>query len=203
MRKAALSAIVIFLMLMPLSARQEFWIGGDVLYDLNIPTAEVKDSLESTYGRVEMINSVGLGLDMMYFPSDKVRIGPFLDLNIIFPVGVSFDGSTEAFISYESDYRLDSSLGLAYYQLIGPRFGFFIDVGMEYSYYRASTTNNPNSPGPVDYRRFGEWNAIGNLGIIAVRKNSYFRFYAGFSYSLFQSTPGFKAIVGGGGGVIL
>ena len=102
MRKAALSAIVIFLMLMPLSARQEFWIGGDVLYDLNIPTAEVKDSLESTYGRVEMINSVGLGLDMMYFPSDKVRIGPFLDLNIIFPVGVSFDGSTEAFISYES-----------------------------------------------------------------------------------------------------
>ena len=74
---------------------------------------------------------------------------------------------------------------------------------MEYSYYRASTTNNPNSPGPVDYRRFGEWNAIGNLGIIAVRKNSYFRFYAGFSYSLFQSTPGFKVIVGGGGGFIL
>ena len=202
MRKLAV-LLIISLLSFPLLSKQEVWLGADILYDLNIPTSEVKDSLESTYGRVEMINSVGLGLDVMYFPFSMVRIGPFLTLDMIFPVGVSFAGSTEAFISYESDYRLDTSLGLAYYQLIGPRFGFFIDAGIEYGYYRASTTNDPNSPGPVDYRRFGEWNAIADLGIIAIRKNSYFRFYAGFAYTLFQSTPGFKIVIGGGGGFIL
>ena len=202
MRKAA-AIIMLLLLSFSAYAAQEFWLGADILYDLNIPTSEVRDNLESTYGRVEVINSVGLGIDAIYFPFSQVRIGPFLTLDMIFPVGISFDGTTEAFISYESDYRLDTSFGIAYYQLIGPRFGFFADAGMEYGYYRASTTNDPNSPGPVDYRRFGEWSVMGDLGIIAVRKNSYFRFYAGFSYSLFQSSHGMKIVIGGGGGFIL
>ena len=198
--------ILAFLLLMipfSVAAAGEVWLGADLVYDLNIPTEKVRNNMESTYGRIESINSVGLGFDVLYFPSGKVRIGPFLTLDIVFPVGISYDGSTEQFISYESDFRFDSSFGLAYYQLIGPRFGFFIDLGMEYGYYRASTTNDPNSAAPVMYRRFGEWNAIGDLGVIAIRKNSFFRFYAGFSYSLFQSDPGIKILIGAGGGFIL
>ena len=198
-----IAVLLLMLLFFPLSAKLEVWLGADIIYDLNIPTSDVKDNLESTYGRVETINSVGLGFDALYFPFSSLRIGPFLTLDIIFPVGVTFGGATEAFISYESDYRLDTSFGLSYYQLIGPRYGFFLDFGMEYGYYRASTTNDPNSPGPVEYRRFGEWSLIGDLGIIAVRKNSYFRFYAGISYSLFESSLGLRVVIGGGGGFII
>ena len=196
-------ALLLVLSLSSLHASPEFWLGGELVYDLNIPSDEIKGNF-ITYGNdLESINSGGFGLNAVFFPSSAVRIGPFLTLNMIFPVGVTLDGNTEAMQSYESDFRFDTSMGLAYYQLIGPRFGFFLEGGVEYGHYRISTTNRPNDPSPVEYRRFGEWSAIADVGVIAVRKNSFFRLYAGLSCSLFQPLSGFRVVIGAGGGFIL
>ncbi len=190
--------LLLIILSFPLSAKGEVWIGGNLLYDLNVPPANIKENF-FTYGNAETISSVGLGVNLLYFPVNTVKIGPFVTFDFIFPVGLD----SVAFISYESDFRLDFGLGVAYYQLIGPRFGFFLDFGVEYAYYRASTTNTPNNPLPVEYRTFGEWSLIADLGVIAVRKNSFFRFYAGFSYSLFSTSPGFRVLIGAGGGFII
>ncbi len=200
-RKIVLSSMLVILLL-PISARSEIWIGADLVYDLNVPSDEIKENFVTYGGNIESINSGGFGFDLIFFPSDVLRIGPFMTLDIMFPVGVTSAGNTEVLTSYESDFRLDTTFGLSYYQLVGPRFGFFIDCGMEYGFYRISTTNRPNDPTPVEYRRFGEWSLIADAGVIAIRKNSFFRLYAGFSGSLFQPSFGFRVVIGAGGGFI-
>ena len=201
-RKIVISLMVLIILL-PLGAKSEIWLGADLVYDINVLSDDIKDNFVTYGGNFESINSGGLGFDVIIFPYDAVRIGPFLTLDIIFPVGITYAGNTEVLTSYESDFRLDTTFGLSYYQLVGPRFGFFIDGGVEYGYYRISTTNRPNDPTPVEYRRFGEWSFVADIGVIAIRKNSFFRLYAGFSGSLFQPTFGFRIVLGAGGGFIL
>ena len=67
-RKIVLSAML-FILLLPLGAKSEIWVGADLVYDLNVPSDDIKDNFVTYGGNLESINSGGLGFDLIFFPS--------------------------------------------------------------------------------------------------------------------------------------
>lgn len=205
MRKRFVIILLLFSALLPLGASPEFWLGLSLRYDMNSITGDFKEYFPAyNDGNINFINSGGLTANFIYFPSSSVKVGLYSSLDMLFPVGyVTSGGATEGYISYKFDYRFDLTAGVAYYQMFTDKLGMFIEAGMGYSFYRIAVSNDINERDPGKFNFFGEWIALGNLGLVSVYKNnSFFRFYASFSYSFLQSGVPFRIGLGAGGGFI-
>lgn len=203
-KRIAVLIIVLLLSIASLSSSPEFWLGASLRYDMNSISNDWKQYFPAyNDGRISFINSGGLNADFLCFWSPQLRLGLFTSLDMLFPVGYVADGGgTEGYISYKFDYRMDLTAGLAYYHMISPRLGLFAEAGMGYSFYRIAVTNDVNERDPGESNQFGEWIALADLGIVSVYHNSFFRFYASFSYSILTSGYPFRVGIGAGGGFI-
>lgn len=197
-------AVLIVTALSSIYARPEFWLGAGLRYDMNMISPDWKQYFPAyNEGKISFINSAGLNANFICFYSPDLRLGLFTSLDMLFPVGfVADSGATEGFISYKFDYRMDLSLGVAYYHMLSPRLGLFIEAGMGYSFYKIAVSNDVNERDPGEFNQFGEWIALADLGIVSVYRNSFFRFYASCSYSILSSGTPIRFGVGAGGGFI-
>ena len=203
-RKIVAVTIFIAVILSAVQARPEFWLGGGLRYDMNLISSDWKQYFPAyNEGKISFINSGGLAANFLCFYSEDLRLGFFTSFDLLFPVGfVAESGATEGFISYKFDYRMDFALGAAYYHMLSPKLGLFLEAGMGYSLYRIAVTNDVNERDPGEFNQFGEWIALANLGIVSVYRNSFFRFYASCSYSILTSGIPIRFGVGAGGGFI-
>ena len=135
-RKIVAVTIFIAVILSAVQARPEFWLGGGLRYDMNLISSDWKQYFPAyNEGKISFINSGGLAANFLCFYSEDLRLGLFTSFDLLFPVGfVAESGATEGFISYKFDYRMDFALGAAYYHMLSPKLGLFLEAGMGYRY---------------------------------------------------------------------
>lgn len=204
-KKLAAGILILLALAVPAAnASPEFWLGASLRYDMNLISPDWKEYFPAyNDGNINFINSGGLTVNFIYFYSSSLRLGLFTSLDMLFPVGyVASDGSTVGYISYKFDYRMDLSMGVAYYHMLSDKLGLFAEAGMGYSFYRIAVSNDVNERDPGKSNQFGEWIALADLGIVSVYRNSFFRFYATCSYSILNSGYPLRFGIGAGGGFI-
>ena len=203
MRRALL--MLLLSSLFTLHASPELWIGGSFIADRNEVSDEIAGSFPAMGESVSQIKSLGLDLDLVFFPSDKVRIGLIGGYNMMLPIGRTLTGGVnEGYITYDFDFRQDLSIGLAYYQFFTPRIGAFLTAAFGYSAYRTASEHIPNDSAPMDFIEEKEYGVLAELGVISRSGSMYFRL--GFSgyYDLYhRESAGYRLALVVGGGVII
>ena len=200
-----LAFLLLFAALGSISASPELWIGASFFADRNNISEDVADCFPAMGDSVSEIKSIGLDLDLAFFPSDVVRIGLIGGYNIMLPIGFTeTGGSNEGYITYDFDYRQDLSIGLAYYQFFTSVIGAFLTCNFEYSWYRTASEHIPNDSAPMDYIEHNEYGVSGELGIITRSDNMYFRLGFKGYYDLYHAeSHGYRLGLFAGGGIII
>ena len=200
-----LAFLLLFAALGSISASPELWIGASFFADRNNISEDVADCFPAMGDSVSEIKSIGLDLDLAFFPSDVVRIGLIGGYNIMLPIGFTeTGGSNEGYITYDFDYRQDLSIGLAYYQFFTSVIGAFLTCNFEYSWYRTALEHIPNDSEPMDYVKEQEYGILGEAGIVSKSGNMYFRLGVSGFYDLrHRLDHGFRLSLTAGGGFII
>ncbi len=203
MRKILL-LLLLLVLVSSLSASPELWLGGAFIADRNAVSSELSSSFPAMGGDITQIKSLGLDLDVVFFPSDVVRIGLIGGYNFLLPIGVTErGGSNEGYITYDLDYRQDASIGLAYYQFFTDKIGAFLTCSFEYSWYRTATEHIPNDSRPMEYVRAEEYGILGEIGIMTRSDDMYFRLGFNGFYDLKHRDAGYRLALFAGGGIII
>ena len=204
MRKILL-LLLLLVLVSSLSASPELWLGGAFIADRNAVSSELSSSFPAMGGDITQIKSLGLDLDVVFFPSDVVRIGLIGGYNFLLPIGVTErGGSNEGYITYDFDYRQDLSIGLAYYQFFTEKIGAFLTCNFEYSWYRTASEHIPNDSAPMDYIKHNEYGILGELGVVTRSNNMYFRLGFRGYYDLYhRESAGYRFGLFAGGGLII
>lgn len=203
-RRTALILILSFIALFTAAAKSEVWVGADFSYDVNYLSAYSRPYYqgENTYGDVSSlsnIKSIGPSLDMIIFPSEKVRVGIIASASSFFTVGYN----STSYKSYNFDNKLDFNLGLAYNQMFSKSLGMYTNIKMNTSLNQIATTNKNNSRDDVTYNRYFDFGAGIDIGLLAKKKNSFFKLGASYVHSFKAPlAEGFSIQMSIGGGFI-
>ncbi|MGN0906112.1 MAG: hypothetical protein ACI4NM_03100 [Bullifex sp.] len=201
--KKRITLLIIFsiLLISSLTATPEIWSGVSVSSGRNYFATGLKQELTENpiYSGVNMINTIGPGLDITVFPYSGVRIG--LAGSADFSLTISRDGS--GYFSRHYDHSTDLSIGIAYYQLFGnDTWGFFLDGRYFSRQYTLADSNGKNDKQEVvHYYKPNESGFNASIGFLAKYRSSYFRM--GFRYSMPTSFAkkdgwGLELVTGGG-----
>lgn len=197
--KRIAAAVLLLALSFNLYAAYEVWGGASFVGNRNFLSQSAQqhyrpmlDNLGLADAEMKHVRRIGTNLEMVVFPSPALRIGPYLALEFLFPVGYSSSKGDGGYLSRNFDRRSTLKAGLSYYQIF-KRFGFFTDAGLDVSVNRIATTNEKNHKGPVEYETFGEWGYFINFGILAKTGNSYFKLGGTFAQKLNYGTPVFDA----------
>ena len=204
MRKI-IALILIGLSMMGAVASPELWFGVSFLADRNNVSKETETLFPAMGEKISEIKSIGLDFDLVFFPSDIVRIGLIGGYNILIPIGITASGgSNEGYITYDFDYRQDLSIGLAYYQFFTEKIGAFLTCNFEYSWYRTASEHIPNDSAPMNYIKHNEYGILGELGVVTRSNNMYFRLGFRGYYDLYhRESAGYRFGLFAGGGLII
>lgn len=203
MKKRITLLIISFILLISsLSATPEIWSGVSVSSGRNYFATGLKAELSDNpiYSGVNMINTIGPGLDIVVFPYSGLRIG--LAGSADFSLTISRDGS--GYFSRHYDHSTDLSIGIAYYQLFSnDTWGFFVDGRYFSRQYTLADSNGKNDKQEtVNYYRPNESGFNASIGFLSRYKSSYFRM--GFRSSMPTSFPqkdGWRLEIVTGGGI--
>lgn len=208
-RKAILILILSVLSIFSITAKPEFWIGADFSYDIY----KVSDFARpyyagtGTYGNVntlDNIKSIGPSIDIIFFPSEKVRLGIIYSTSTFFSIGYKNNGSAVGYKSYNFDYRQDFNLGLAYNQMFSDMLGMYANVKINTGLSQIATTNKNNSREDVEFNRYAEFGYGLDLGLLAKNGSSFFKLGASLVHSFDAPLlEGYSIQMSIGGGFIL
>ncbi len=203
--------VIISLMLLPVSAKPEFWLGASFYADYNEIPKNLKDKFPAMSEAADKegmpgineVRSIGLSVDFAFFPWEEVRIGIVGASHTMIPIGFTpAGGESQGYISYDFDLREDLSIGLGYYQFFTPTIGMFLSGSFQYSWYRSALHHVANQSAPMDYIYFHDYGVLGEAGIITRSRGMFFRFGFSFFYDLMNSPAGFRIGLMAGGGFI-
>ncbi len=199
-----LLSVVLLLLPVSLFSAPELWVGGSFLADRNYVSDDISSSFPAMGDDVTQIRSLGLDLDIVFFPDSRVRVGFIGGYNLLLPIGYAESGgNNEGYITYDFDYRQDLSIGAAWYQFFSPGIGAFIACSFEHSWYRTAMEHVPNDNEPMEYIREREYGILGEAGIITRSGDSYFRLGVSGYYDLSHRAHGFRLALSAGGGFII
>ena len=202
--KRFLLVMILLLSVSVISASPEFWIGGSFIADRNMVSSELSSSFPAMGEDISQIRSLGVSVDMAFFPWNEVRVGLVLSSLTQLPIGITErGGSNEGYITYDLDYRQDASIGLAYYQFFTDKIGAFLTCSFEYSWYRTATEHIPNDSRPMEYVRAEEYGILGEIGIMTRSDDMYFRLGFNGFYDLKHRDAGYRLALFAGGGIII
>ena len=205
MRRILPIIISILLMAASLQAKPELWVGASFLADRNNVSSQIEDRFPAMGEKVDQIKSIGLDMDLVFFPFPQVRIGLIGGYNMMLPIGITAPGgSNEGYITYDFDYRQDLSIGLAYYQFFSDTLGAFLTGSFQYSFYRTAKEHIANDTAPMEYIKTSDYGVIGELGVISRADYMYFRLGFSFFYDLLhKDDPGMRIGLVAGGGFLI
>ncbi|MBO8436163.1 MAG: hypothetical protein IAA97_04215 [Spirochaetes bacterium] len=204
MKRAAIFFLLV-LSLSGVSAAPELWIGASFAADRNIVSEDIAASFPAMGESISVIRSLGLDLDLTFFPFEEVRIGATAGYSVLLPIGISEAGGPNiGYITYDIDTRQDAYAGIAYYQFFTPVLGAFLTCSFQYSWYRTAMAHIPNDSAPMEFFKEEEYGVMGELGIITRSGNMYFRLgIAGFYDLKHLENPGYRFTLLAGGGMII
>lgn len=188
-----------------LAASPELWVGAAFTADRNMVSEEIDSSFPAMGKSISVIRSLGLDLDLTFFPFEEVRIGLTAGYNVLLPIGITeTGGSNIGYITYDIDTRQDASAGLAYYQFFTPVLGAYLICSFQYSWYRTATAHIPNDSAPMEFMIEEEYGIAADLGILTRSNNMFFRLGLSGFYDLKHKTdPGLRFALVAGGGMII
>lgn len=207
-RKIVLVLILSMLAVFSISAKPEIWMGADFSYDIYNPSDYTRPFYagEGTYGAIdtiENIKSIGPSFEVIFFPSDKVRLGVIYSSSTYFAIGYKNNGNAVGYKSYNFDYRQDFNLGVAYNQMFSDMLGMYANVKVGTELNKVATTNRNNSRDEVVFNRFADFTYGFDLGLLAKNKGSFFKVGAGFVHSFDAPlAEGYSIQISIGGGLI-
>ena len=200
--KRFLLFMILLLSVSVISASPEFWIGGSFIADRNMVSSELSSSFPAMGEDISQIRSLGVSVDMAFFPWNEVRVGLVLSSLTQLPIGITErGGSNEGYITYDFDFREDLMVGIGYHQFFTDKIGMVLSAGFYYSWYRTAMEHIANESAPMEYLFASEYGILAEAGILSRSDNMYFRLGVSFAYDL--SHPGnagmrFGLFAGGG-----
>lgn len=204
-----LALLIATLAISSVTAKPEVWLGVDFTSDTYTVADNKRDhySGNGIYGNntaaLKDIRSIGPSFDLIFFPSDKVRVGFIASTSTLFAIGYKTDNGISGYKSYNFDYKQDFSLGIAYNQMFGDVLGMYANVKVGTVLDQVATTNLKNSRDDVTFNRDADFVYGIDLGLITRNKGSFFK--VGASYVQSFSTPfmkGYSIQMSLGGGFI-
>lgn len=203
MKRIILLLLLLMIVLSSVIAKPELWVGIDAsggrnkLSSVNIE--QIKTLTNTSYKNIDkFVNTVTPSIDLVFFPSNIVRVGLIGSASFNFITGI--DGSS--YFSRHQDLITDLNGGLAYYQMFGKTLGLYLEAMAEYSFYRFADTNNKNDKSTINYLRLEEFGIAVNIGAITKFDNAYFKFGFGYSKDFLPTKEGWSLDVTMGGGII-
>ena len=106
--KRLILILLISLLFFPIAASPEFWFGASFIADRNMLSPEIADKFPAMDEEVSQIRSLGISVDLAFFPWNQVRIGPVLSSDTLLPIGYTgTSGDNQGYITYDFDFRED------------------------------------------------------------------------------------------------
>ena len=177
--------MILLLSVSVISASPEFWIGGSFIADRNMVSSELSSSFPAMGEDISQIRSLGVSVDMAFFPWNEVRVGLVLSSLTQLPIGITErGGSNEGYITYDFDFREDLMVGIGYHQFFTDKIGMVLSAGFYYSWYRTAMEHIANESAPMEYLFASEYGILAEAGILSRSDNMYFRLGVSFAYDL-------------------
>ena len=149
--------MILLLSVSVISASPEFWIGGSFIADRNMVSSELSSSFPAMGEDISQIRSLGVSVDMAFFPWNEVRVGLVLSSLTQLPIGITErGGSNEGYITYDFDFREDLMVGIGYHQFFTDKIGMVLSAGFYYSWYRTAMEHIANESAPMEYIQYGD-----------------------------------------------
>ena len=102
--KRLILILLISLLFFPIAASPEFWFGASFIADRNMLSPEIADKFPAMDEEVSQIRSLGISVDLAFFPWNQVRIGPVLSSDTLLPIGYTgTSGDNQGYITYDFD----------------------------------------------------------------------------------------------------
>lgn len=133
----------------------------------------------------EFINNLGPYMNLVFFPSDHVRIGVNAGVGTNFTIGFS-DGGSVGSTFRRFDFRQDVKAGISYYQLFG-NIGIFTDLDFNMAYYHIGLDPKENTKTAIDYYSYRRYSISADLGLIQRFNNGFFKFGFLFDKPVFNN----------------
>lgn len=208
-RRILFALIVMVLAVSSLAAAPRFFAGVSFNYDVNYLAPSLLDKFTSVSdssvyngGDIEGLQAVGPKLDFVVFPFSGIPLGFGINTATMFNIGYMTGGEAKGYFSRKIDLRQDIGGGVYYQQAFNSTWGLFIDCGLQYSWYRISTSNDANSKEPVSYIRFTDWGLLADLGVYLEHNGAFFKVGGNFYYDLGNTeTFAFRYGMTVGGGI--
>ena len=203
--KRLILILLISLLFFPIAASPEFWFGASFIADRNMLSPEIADKFPAMDEEVSQIRSLGISVDLAFFPWNQVRIGPVLSSDTLLPIGYTgTSGDNQGYITYDFDFREDLMVGLGYHQFFTDKIGMVISLGYYYSWYRTAKEHIANESAPMEFVYASDSGLMAEAGILSRSDNMYFRLGINFSYCLkHRDQTGFRLGLFAGGGFII
>lgn len=210
MRRRSIAVLILLVLtVFSVSAKPEIWIGIDFESDTYTMAENMRDHYKGNgiYGgnpaNLKDIRSIGPSFDVIFFPSDKVRIGLITSTSTLFAIGYKTESGISGYKSYNFDYRQDFSIGIAYNQMFSEMLGMYMNVKVGTELNQVATTNRKNSREEVEFNRVADFIYGMDLGLLTKNDNTFFKVGASLLHSF--NTPileGYSIQLSVGGGFV-
>lgn len=187
MTKKSFIITSLLLMMFSLSAvPMEFYLGGSFFADrdyISQDTSEFFPTMNSDSNYyIDNIRRLGVGVEFAYFPYAPIKLGLTANYQLLIPIGyqrasvaTGEAGNVDTYVNYSFCAKHNFNVGLAYYWMMGGSYGLYIDAGGAFAIHTIPDLNKKNSREEVTYSSFSEYGVYGDLGLLLMHNDAYFK----------------------------
>lgn len=189
----------------------EFYLGGRFIAERDFISKETGGSFPTMNSNPEYyvgnISRLGGGIEMTYFPYAPIKLGLTAGYQMLFPIGYQLvsvstgeSGDVKTYVNYSYFAKHNITLALAYSLMTAESVGLYADAGALFVIHTIPDVSRPNNKGDVNYSSFSEYGVFGDLGVLLIHDDAYYKIGARFQGLLSHESPGISAAITVSGG---